>query len=195
MFEIQIPGKPIAKNRPRFAVRSKGKKGDPAAKTFVTTYFDQETEEGRVMNAMRASFPRNPLDGPLTLEAYFYFAPPKSLSPKKQEELILGGRGCMNQKDFDNIAKFYCDAGNQLLWHDDREIVYVTGYKAYAPRDFAVLRFGRTHFEKKLIVYGLTTENPIEFEVSVPVPGFADDPLILPATTPQMTPAAGYEPF
>lgn len=191
-FEIQIPGKPIAKNRPRFAVRRKGKKGDPSAKSFVTTYFDQETEEGRVMNTMRAAFNHTPLVGPITLEAYFYFAPKKPLKKKDQEELIRGGHGCMSQKDFDNLVKFYQDAGNGLLWHDDRDIVSISGYKAYAPYDFTVLRFGPTRFEPRLVVYGAATDTPISLDLTVPVAGFAADPQLV---VPTPTPEAAYQPF
>lgn len=130
MYEIIIPGKPIAKNRPRFARRGNA----------VVAYSSQETEEGRHMNFIRAKFAHEPLDGPLTLEAEFYFAPPASASKKRREAMLNGTEPCTNPKDVDNLLKFIMDASNGILWHDDRQVVRLSGFKAYGERDQTVLR-------------------------------------------------------
>jgi hypothetical protein len=50
MITIEIPGKPIAKKRPRFARIGK----------FVQTYSDQKTEEGRFLWELRRQWSKPP---------------------------------------------------------------------------------------------------------------------------------------
>ena len=60
---IIIPGKPIAKKRPRFARRGK----------FVKTYSAQETEEGRTFLEIKSQWKQKPLDCPVIVEMTFLF--------------------------------------------------------------------------------------------------------------------------
>jgi Holliday junction resolvase RusA-like endonuclease len=60
--EIRIPGKPIAKARPRFARRGK----------FVTTYSAQETEEGNFYMLAREQV-KQKMTGPLKVSIFFAF--------------------------------------------------------------------------------------------------------------------------
>jgi len=61
MITIEIPRKPIAKKRPRFARIGK----------FVQTYSDQETEEGRFLWELRRQWKQAPMEIPLSLVCTF----------------------------------------------------------------------------------------------------------------------------
>lgn len=161
MHEIIIPGKPIAKNRPRFARRGKG----------VVAYSNQETEEGRTMNFIRASFGATPLDGPLTLEAEFFFEPPASVSKKRRAAMLSGEEPCLNPKDVDNLLKFLMDASNGILWHDDHQVVRISGFKAYAEHAKTVLRIGPAYYRCTFTNDRLSIPQP-SFEPEETIPAF-----------------------
>ena len=100
-MEIKMPGKPIAKKRPRFARRGK----------FVTTYSAQETEEGKAYLICKEQIPAM-LSGALSVDMMFWFQRPKS-HYKKSGALTSAARFYHDQKpDLDNLIKFYCDVLN-----------------------------------------------------------------------------------
>ena len=120
-IQIRIPGKPIAKRRPRFARRGK----------FVTTYSDQETEEGRFILELKSqlkSIQPIPAGTCIFLDLIFRFPYPKSMSLKKRE-----ATPCPTVKpDLDNCIKFVKDCCNRILWHDDSQVVTVNAIKIYS---------------------------------------------------------------
>ncbi len=118
---LEVPGKPVAKKRPRF-VKKTGLVFDPNA-----------TEEGRVMIYL-LSFVRinnfEPLTGPLEAGFEFVFTRPKGHYGTGRNSGKLkksAPKYCMNQMDFDNLEKFICDAMNGIIYQDDRQIVKTTG--------------------------------------------------------------------
>ncbi len=69
MIELRIPGKPIAKARPRFYRRGK----------HVGTYNSQETEEGKFILEVKSQMNGHELiTGPITLTCVFVMPVPKS---------------------------------------------------------------------------------------------------------------------
>lgn len=124
-LKFTIPGKPIAKKRPKFARRGK----------FTTTYNDQETEEGKFMFHLMRQLPDGfkPFEGdvPLFLDCVFYMPIPKSTSKKKRAQMIAGEIMHTKKPDTDNLIKFVKDCSNEIIWHDDSQIVYVRGRKFY----------------------------------------------------------------
>lgn len=117
MIEITIPGKPIAKARPRFYRRG----------NHVGTYNSQETEEGRfLMMAMRQLQGTNgPIESgvPIRLSCEFIMPIPKSTSKKKSKQMIDGEIKHTKKPDLDNLIKFTKDCLNGLAWHDDSQVV------------------------------------------------------------------------
>ena len=117
---ITIPGAPIAKKRPRFARRGK----------FVTTYNDQQTEEGKFICLMQTQLNGHkpiPAGTPIYLQAQFHMPFPASMSAKKRATAIH-----TKKPDVDNMLKFLKDCANGVLWNDDSEVVWVCAQKLYS---------------------------------------------------------------
>jgi len=121
---IRIPGNPIAKKRPRFARRGK----------FVTTYSDQQTEEGKAMAIILSQLSGKPTSEPVQIEFVFRMARPKGH--------YGSGKNCGNLKpsapvhhtakpDVDNLIKFYMDCLNGLAWVDDSQVIRIGASKVY----------------------------------------------------------------
>jgi len=122
---IIIKGKPVAKNRPRFAKRGK----------IVVAYSDQETESGKaylqILEQVRGV---EPLTGALFVEISFFIARPKSHfgTGKNSGRLKPSSPKYHTKKpDVDNYIKFYFDVMNELVWRDDSQVVSVKACKKY----------------------------------------------------------------
>lgn len=117
---FKIPGNPLAKKRPRFARRRK----------FVTTYNDQETEEGKFICLMQSQLKgHNPIPAgtPIKLTLIFYMPIPSSVSQKK----LKAGIHHTKKPDLDNLIKFVKDCANGVLWHDDSQVNEIQALKIY----------------------------------------------------------------
>jgi len=124
-MKITIPGKPIAKARPRFARRGKS----------VTTYKTQQTEEGRFLwHVYQQMGNQKPISGPISISLWFYMPIPKSTS-KKQAGLMQDGKIHHTKKpDASNMIKFAEDVLNGIVFEDDRQIVDVMAWKRYSDK-------------------------------------------------------------
>jgi len=123
MITITIPGKPIAKARPRFYRRG----------NFVGTYNSQETEEGRWLLEAKSQIElKELLIGAISLKVRFYMPMPKSF-PKKLIHLLKAGFWIPHIKrpDLDNLIKFVKDCLNGVVWKDDSQISKLMGFKIY----------------------------------------------------------------
>jgi Holliday junction resolvase RusA-like endonuclease len=115
-MNIIIPGKPIAKKRPRFARRGK----------FVVAYNDQQTEEGKwILTARQQIQGAIPEGLPITLRCIFYMPIPKSTPKKKITTYHI------KKPDLDNLVKFVKDCLNGELWHDDSQVSELFAGKFY----------------------------------------------------------------
>lgn len=121
---IIVPGKPIAKKRPKFARRGK----------FVTTYNCQESEEGRFMWHLAMAKPPGwePVTGPVRLEVEFAMPIPTSASRRKHCAMVQGEIMHIKKPDLDNLAKMVKDCANGILWRDDSQVVALVATKFYA---------------------------------------------------------------
>ena len=131
VLTINIPGAPIAKKRPRFARRGK----------FVTTYNDQQTEEGKFICLMQTQLNGHkpiPTGTPITMEISFYMPFPASMSAKKRKVAYH-----TKKPDLDNMIKFVKDCANGVLWHDDSQVMGIKASKIYSdePKTIFVLRW------------------------------------------------------
>ncbi len=121
-MKIIIPGKPIAKKRPRFARRGK----------FVTTYSDQETEEGKVLWEIRQQRPKKLIEAPVSINLWFGMPIPKSTSKKRSQAMLSQNIQHTKKPDIDNLIKFYLDVMNGEVFKDDSQIYQVMGTKFYS---------------------------------------------------------------
>ena len=129
LFSIFIPGKPVAKARPRFARRG----------NFTVTYKpDKEVaEEGKYILLTRAEMAKLgilgpiPTGTPIKITCTFMFPLPASWSKKKRTALM----GALHTKkpDLDNCIKFVKDSMNRVVWEDDSQVcVYGPCVKRWA---------------------------------------------------------------
>jgi len=122
---IIIPGRPVAKARPRFARRGK----------FVTTYNDQQTEEGKVLFEIQKQWQTSPRTGPVVIEFGFYMPRPKGHygTGKNAGKLKMSAPVYPVVKpDIDNLIKFYLDCMNGVVFEDDRQIIRCHASKLYS---------------------------------------------------------------
>ncbi len=126
-----IPGVPIAKKRPRFARRGK----------FVTTYNDQQTEEGRWLLSAREYIRetlKGPLDVPVKLQMVFRMPIPKSTTKNNLVKLSFHPEHA-KKPDIDNLIKFCLDCLNGELFIDDALVCGITAEKKYDPSPETVI--------------------------------------------------------
>lgn len=117
---FEIPGRPWAKQRPRFSRRS-GRAFTPKE----TVSFEQT-----VGTIAALHFPA-PLEGPVRLRIAATFETPASWSKKKTAETI--NRPHMQRPDLDNIVKAISDGLNRIAYADDGQIVQVEASKIWGP--------------------------------------------------------------
>ncbi|AOK61981.1 endodeoxyribonuclease RusA [Burkholderia ubonensis] len=123
--EFVVPGKPVAKGRPRFARR--GKK--------VHTYTPEETEcyENLVKMAARAAMrDAQPYEGPVRLIVNIGLPIPASWSAKRQVAAAAGEIGATKKPDADNVVKALKDGMNGVVYADDGQVVDLWISKRYA---------------------------------------------------------------
>lgn len=120
MKTFTIPGKPWAKQRPRFSRRS-GRAFTPKE----TVHFEQTVGQIALQH-----FPQ-PLDGAIKLTIWATFQPPVSWSKKKTAAHL--NRPHTQKPDFDNIAKAICDGLNRIAFADDGQVYECSVRKVWGP--------------------------------------------------------------
>lgn len=114
-YTFVIPGPPVAKGRPRFAMRG----------TKAIAYTPDKTKQWErdarlIINAVM-NF-RTPLEGAVDVEFWFFMPKPKKM--KRQRHTI--------KPDIDNLIKNAFDAMNGIVFIDDAQITRITAFKEYS---------------------------------------------------------------
>jgi len=123
-LQFTIPGKPIAKQRPRFFRKGK----------FVGTYSEQVMEEGRWLLEAKSQIGDHKLfTGPISLKLNFIMPIPKSTSKKKLKRLAENPSH-IKKPDLDNLIKFVKDCLNQFAWRDDSQVCRIEAHKGYGTK-------------------------------------------------------------
>ena len=119
--EFTVYGKPMGKQRPKFARRGK----------FTTTYTPSETVkyEKQVKIAYNKENRGVVLEGPVQVNIKGVFPIPKSVSKKKYKELINSPH--TKKPDCDNLAKIILDPLNKLAYNDDGQVARLYVDKIY----------------------------------------------------------------
>lgn len=121
IMKIWIPGKPIAKARPKFYRRD----------NYVGTYNPQETEEGRWLLTAKHQITKC-FEGPVFLIMRFQMPIPKSTSKKKHFMMSINEIKHTKRPDLDNLCKFVKDCLNGEAWKDDSQVVEMKAQKMYS---------------------------------------------------------------
>jgi len=126
-MKITVPGKPIAKARPRFVRRGSG----------VYTYNGQQTEEGKWLLSARSQITHK-INRPIGILLSFYLPRPKCHYGigKNADKLKASAPHYPDKKpDLDNLIKFVLDCLNGEAWDDDKQIVSIEADKYYTGKD------------------------------------------------------------
>ena len=125
--EFFVPGKPVAKGRPKFARRGPGVVAITPAKT-------REYEAG-VASVAHAAMLRGghaePFAGALTLTVEVTVAPPVSWSAKRRAEACDGFIAPTKRPDLDNFIKAVLDGCDGVVWRDDSQVVGLDARKHF----------------------------------------------------------------
>ena len=120
-YVLTIPGKPFAKQRPRFS-RASGRAYTPAE----TVSFE------RTVGQIAAQHIKQPITGPVRLSVVATFTPPPSWSKKKREAALTAPHAAHTQKpDGDNIVKAILDGLNRIAFADDAQVFEQSCRKAW----------------------------------------------------------------
>ncbi len=122
--EFIIYGKPCRDRRPRATSRGRF--------ASVYTHPEQRKDSDTIKAIAMQNRPKRLLEGALVVEITAYFPIPKSISKKKWELMASGKIRPTKKPDFDNIAKIYCDAMNEIIYKDDSQIVEGRSLKWYS---------------------------------------------------------------
>jgi len=126
---FRIPGKPIAKKTHRTKVFLKNKGGRIDVQR--QTYFPQSKEASDVRKHLKDQYNSEPLDTALFVRFVFHMPIPSTWN-KTQKAMALDGRLMpIGKPDVSNLAKFYEDCMNGIVYSDDSRIVWVSPLKKY----------------------------------------------------------------
>lgn len=118
LISVIALGDPVAWARARLDSRGRGRIFTPDRQKNAAMSFKWTARQA--MGTLR------PFAGPLKVDLTFAYARPKSMA-KSDERVFKTSR-----PDLDNLVKLVCDAGNQLIWIDDAQIVELTTRKLYS---------------------------------------------------------------
>lgn len=124
---INIPGKVVGKQRPKFSRQG----------NFVKTYTPEKTvnyENWVKMCWMNSG--QEKMQGNIIAVIVARFMIPQSFSKKKRNE--LNEKPCPKKPDCDNIAKSILDALNGIAYDDDSQIVELSVSKVYSANEEGV---------------------------------------------------------
>lgn len=118
-FEIE----PVPQLRPRVSSRP-----------YVRVYDPPKVKQfKRILRSLAVNqYARPPLIGPLSVSLTFYRPVQKSISQSERERRLSNRSKPVVKPDTDNYIKSTLDALNGVLWHDDSQIVKITGEKRYS---------------------------------------------------------------
>jgi Holliday junction resolvase RusA-like endonuclease len=136
MLLFEIPGNPIPKQRHRTFTRNGNSfsydpqdKEKKAVKAYLADKVEMIMQTGTDAEIL-AAHDIAKADG---LYVGFVFCLPvaQSLSKKKQAEFYWNSFH-QTKPDIDNLAKFYLDCANEILWSDDKKIISLNVKKKYS---------------------------------------------------------------
>jgi len=123
MITIVVPGRPIAKKRPRFARVGRG----------IRTYSDQQAEAKMFVSIAQKQVKKQ-FAGAVSVSCLFILPRPKSNygTGKNRHKLKQTAPEHHTVKpDVDNLEKFVLDCLNRVAWRDDGQVVFTMSKKIY----------------------------------------------------------------
>jgi Holliday junction resolvase RusA-like endonuclease len=123
-MKIVILGNPIPKARARHASRVRRARGRHRIKSRRVVTYDPQDREKQAVKRQMATEATEMLSGcAFEVEMNFFLPVPPSATPGARNGFLWGLSYHTVKPDFDNLAKFYCDCANGVLWPDDAMVV------------------------------------------------------------------------
>ena len=121
-YILEINERAIGKQRPRFT-------------RFGSTYTPEKTKNYETMIGykFKEKYKIEPSEKPLRVWIVIMFEPPKSLSQKRKEQLLL--TEYTKKPDLDNLVKAILDGLNGIAYKDDNQIIEIEARKEYGKYD------------------------------------------------------------
>ena len=119
-FEIEIPGKPMGKQRVKFG------------KGFTYTPEKTVKYENYIKLIFQQKYGQPNLTGQIKAVIKAYFDIPKSASKVRKSKMLSNETRPTKTPDCDNIAKIILDSLNKIAYADDKQIISLTVEKYYS---------------------------------------------------------------
>ena len=121
MIILEIHHEPVAQKQTRFVARGKHFFGiDPS-----------KNDKLMIQWQIRPFAPKNPLEGPLSIDLMFHMPIPKSESKARKAQMINGKILPIKRPDLDNMGYFITNAMKEIIYEDDSQIVDLNMHKRY----------------------------------------------------------------
>lgn len=128
---ITVPGKPVAKGRPRAQGRIVYQNGKPICIVHIHTPDTTADQEKLIAGAAREVMLGHPLfAGPVKLVVVSTFEPPAAWNKALTAAALAGRVPYLYKPDWDNLAKV-TDALNGVVWTEDSHVVDGRSIKRY----------------------------------------------------------------
>lgn len=124
-IRIIVPGKPIAKGRPRMTTIN----------GHARAFTPQRTVNYESLVALAGEMAmegRPPLEGPLAIVVFAHFALPLKVSKARRQKAADGKDWHSCRPDGDNVLKAAGDGLNGIVWRDDSQIASAQIIKIYS---------------------------------------------------------------
>ncbi len=143
-MRLIIPGSPIAKARPKFAIcNGHARAYDSQSKLVVNAKKDLSfriSEHLVVNDHQRASLKASFSDQKKVALTFLVEIAQSDSMPVKTKKLWAPEFGEWHaKKDLDNYIKYILDVGNGILWHDDSQIVELHAYQKYSENPCTII--------------------------------------------------------
>ena|SRR5690625_818752 len=127
MVKFTIPGEPVPQGRPRAGKTRYGK---------TIMYDPQNSKDYKQFVSLiaRQHAPKTKLEGALFVRMKIYRQIPKSTTKKDRELFLAGIKRPVVKPDIDNFTKGVLDALNNIIYHDDSQVVDLNASKYYSDK-------------------------------------------------------------
>ena len=127
MISFTIPGECVPQGRPRAGKTKYGK---------IVMYDPKQSKDYKQFVSLiaRQHAPKTKLEGALSVRMKIYRQIPKSTTKKDRALFLAGIKRPVVKPDIDNYTKGVLDALNNIIYHDDSQVVDLYASKFYSDK-------------------------------------------------------------
>lgn len=122
---LNLWGKPKSCMRPKFS--------------RFGTYDPQAQEKRDSRKELLQQFHQEPFEGPIQIQLFFNFSPPKGVAKKRINSYYDGEVEYTKKPDIDNLIKYVLDVMNKTVFRDDAQVTDIIAKKSYTRTEGTVI--------------------------------------------------------